>query len=167
MAGSVNKVIILGNLGADPEVREFSNGAKYCKFGVATSERWNDRNTGESREKTEWHNVVVYAENLVRISEQYLNRGDKVYIEGKLETRKWQDQEGRDRYTTEVTVRPYGGQICLLGNRSQGSSQFDSSQSGPSYDGGGRKAIDNTASTSLESATESNLSDDIDDDIPF
>lgn len=167
MAGSVNKVIILGNLGADPEVREFPSGAKYCRFGVATSERWNDRNTGESREKTEWHNVTVYAENLVRISEQYLNRGDKVYIEGKLETRKWQDQEGRDRYTTEVAVRPYGGQICLLGNRSSGSSQSDSRQSGSPYDGGGRKAIVDTAPTSRESTTGSNLSNDIDDDIPF
>ena len=162
MAASVNKVIILGNLGGNPEVREFPSGAKYCRFGVATSERWNDRNSGESRERTEWHNVTVYAEQLVRISEQYLSKGDKVYIEGKLETRKWQDQDGRDRYTTEVAVRPYGGQICLLGGRGSGSSQDSQNQVGTSYGGGGHQS-----SPSANTESDASRMDDMDDDIPF
>ena len=106
MAGSVNKVIIVGNLGMDPEVRSFPNGGKVCNLRIATSENWKDRNTGERREKTEWHSVAIFSEPLVRIAEQYLKKGSKVYIEGQLETRKWQDQSGQDRYTTEVVHRP-------------------------------------------------------------
>ncbi|RMD91532.1 MAG: single-stranded DNA-binding protein [Alphaproteobacteria bacterium] len=120
MAGSVNKVIILGNLGRDPEVRTFQNGGKVCNLRVATSERWRDRNTGEMRERTEWHSVAIYNENLARIAEQYLRKGSKVYLEGQLETRKWQDQSGQDRYTTEIVLRPYRGELVLVDSRGEG-----------------------------------------------
>jgi single-strand DNA-binding protein len=117
MAGSVNKVILVGNLGRDPEVRSFQNGGKVCNLRIATSENWKDRNTGERRERTEWHSVAIFSEPLARIAEQYLRKGSKVYIEGQLETRKWQDQNGQDRYTTEVVLRPYRGELTLLDGR--------------------------------------------------
>ena len=120
MAGSVNKVILIGNLGRDPETRTFSNGGKVCNLRIATSERWKDRNTGEQRERTEWHSVAIFNENLARIAEQYLRKGSNVYIEGQLETRKWQDQNGQDRYSTEVVLRPYRGELTLLGGRGEG-----------------------------------------------
>ena len=120
MAGSVNKVILVGNLGRDPEVRTFQNGGKVCNLRIATSERWRDRNTGENRERTEWHTVAIFAEPLVRIAEQYLRKGSSVYLEGQLETRKWQDQSGQDRYSTEVVLRPYKGELTLLGGRGEG-----------------------------------------------
>jgi single-strand DNA-binding protein len=120
MAGSVNKVIIVGNLGADPEVRTFPSGGKVCNLSVATSEQWRDKQTGERREKTEWHRVSIYNENLVRIAEQYLRKGSKVYLEGQLETRKWQDQSGQDRYTTEIALRPFRGEMTLLDGRGEG-----------------------------------------------
>jgi len=130
MAGSVNKVILVGNLGRDPEVRTFQNGGKVCNLRIATSENWKDRNTGERREKTEWHSVAIFSEPLARIAEQYLRKGSKVYIEGQLETRKWQDQSGNDRYSTEVVLRPYRGELTLLDSRSE-------SGGGPGYSGGG------------------------------
>ncbi|CUH68575.1 Helix-destabilizing protein [Thalassovita gelatinovora] len=117
MAGSVNKVILVGNLGRDPEVRSFQNGGKVCNLRIATSENWKDRNTGERRERTEWHSVAIFSEPLARIAEQYLRKGSKVYIEGQLETRKWQDQSGQDRYSTEVVLRPYRGELTLLDSR--------------------------------------------------
>ncbi|SFP25511.1 single-stranded DNA-binding protein [Tranquillimonas alkanivorans] len=117
MAGSVNKVILIGNLGRDPEVRTFQNGGKVCNLRIATSENWKDRNTGERREKTEWHSVAIFSEPLARIAEQYLRKGSKVYIEGQLETRKWQDQSGQDRYSTEVVLRPYKGELTMLDGR--------------------------------------------------
>ena len=121
MAGSVNKVILVGNLGADPEVRTFQNGGKVCNLRIATSENWKDRNTGERRERTEWHTVAIFSEPLAKIAEQYLRKGSKVYLEGQLETRKWQDQSGNDRYSTEVVLRPYRGELTLLDSRnSQG-----------------------------------------------
>jgi single-strand DNA-binding protein len=120
MAGSVNKVILIGNLGADPEVRSFQNGGQVCNLRIATSETWRDRNSGERREKTEWHSVAIFNENLVRLAQQYLRKGSKVYIEGQLETRKWQDQSGQDRYTTEVVLRPYRGEMTFLDGRSDG-----------------------------------------------
>jgi acetolactate synthase small subunit len=120
MAGSVNKVILIGNLGRDPEVRTFQNGGKVCNLRIATSETWRDRNTGERRERTEWHSVAIFNENLVRLAEQYLRKGSKVYIEGKLETRKWQDQSGQDRYSTEVVLRPYAGELTFLDSRDGG-----------------------------------------------
>ena len=120
MAGSVNKVILVGNLGADPEVRTFQNGGKVCNLRIATSENWKDRNTGERRERTEWHSVAIFSEPLARIAEQYLRKGSKVYIEGQLETRKWQDQSGQDRYSTEIVLRPYRGELTLLDGRQGG-----------------------------------------------
>ncbi len=120
MAGSVNKVILVGNLGRDPEVRTFQNGGKVCNLRIATSENWKDRNTGERREKTEWHSVAIFSEPLARIAEQYLRKGSKVYLEGQLETRKWQDQSGQDRYSTEVVLRPYKGELTLLDGRGEG-----------------------------------------------
>lgn len=129
MAGSVNKVIILGNLGADPDVRSFQNGNKVCNLRVATSETWKDRNTGERREKTEWHSVAIFSEGLVRVAEQYLRKGSKVYIEGQLQTRKWQDQSGQDRYSTEVVLQGFDAKLVMLdgpsGERDSGGGGYD------------------------------------------
>jgi single-strand DNA-binding protein len=130
MAGSVNKVILIGNLGADPEVRTFQNGGKVANLRIATSENWKDKNTGERREKTEWHTVAIFQEGLVRIAEQYLKKGSKVYIEGKLQTRKWQDQSGQDRYSTEVVLNGYDGTLTMLDSRNEGGG-------GGNYGGGG------------------------------
>lgn len=124
MAGSVNKVILVGNLGRDPEVRSFQNGGKVVNLRIATSETWRDRASGERKEKTEWHTVAIYNENLARVAEQYLRKGSKVYIEGQLETRKWQDQSGQDRYTTEVVIRPYRGEMTLLDGRDGGGESY-------------------------------------------
>ncbi|ARE38282.1 Single-stranded DNA-binding protein [Rhodovulum sp. P5] len=135
MAGSVNKVILVGNLGRDPEVRNFQNGGKVCNLRIATSENWKDRNTGERRERTEWHSVAIFSEPLARIAEQYLRKGSKVYIEGQLETRKWQDQSGQDRYSTEVVLRPYRGELTLLDGRGEGGG--GSGGGGGGYGGGG------------------------------
>lgn len=156
MAGSVNKVIIIGNLGRDPEVRSFPNGGKVCNLRIATSERWKDRNSGESREKTEWHSVAIFSEPLVRIAEQYLKKGSTVYIEGQLETRKWQDQSGADRYTTEVVLRPYKGELTMLGGR--GDSGGSGSSSGYDRDEGYSSG---QSRSSLSGAS------DLDDEIPF
>ena len=123
MAGSINKVIILGNLGKDPEVRTFPNGGKVCNFPMATSENWQDKSSGERQERTQWHNVSILSEPIVNIAENYLNKGSKVYIEGQIETRKWQDNEGNDRYSTEVVLRPYKGQLVLVDSRSEISNQ--------------------------------------------
>lgn len=114
MAGSVNKVIILGNLARDPETRSFQNGGKVCNLTVATSERWKDKSSGEQKERSEFHRVAIFSEGLVRVAEQYLGKGSKVYIEGQLETRKWQDQSGNDRYSTEVVLRPYKSELTML-----------------------------------------------------
>ncbi len=144
MAGSVNKVILIGNLGADPEVRSFPSGGKVCSLRVATSENWKDRNTGERREKTEWHRVEIYSEPLVRVAEQYLRKGSKVYLEGQLETRKWQDQSGQDRYTTEVALRPYRSELTMLDSRGGGGEgggfgggDYGGGSGGGGYGGGG------------------------------
>ncbi|MGH1425751.1 MAG: single-stranded DNA-binding protein [Pseudooceanicola sp.] len=137
MAGSVNKVIIVGNLGRDPEVRTFQNGGKVCNLRIATSENWKDRNTGERRERTEWHSVAIFSEPLARIAEQYLRKGSKVYIEGQLETRKWQDQSGQDRYSTEVVLRPYRGELTLLDARGEGGGGGGGGYGGGSSGGGG------------------------------
>lgn len=118
MSGSINKVTLLGHLGRDPEVRSFANGGQVCNLSIATSETWKDRNSGERRERVEWHKVTLHAEGLIRIAEQYLRKGSKLYVEGQLETRKWQDQSGQDRYTTEIALRPYRGELVLLDGRS-------------------------------------------------
>ena len=117
---SVNKVILIGRLGADPETRTFANGGKVCNLRLATSETWKDRTSGERKERTEWHSVVIFNENIARLAEQCLRKGSKVYIEGKLETRKWQDQSGQDRYSTEVVLRPYAGELTFLDAREGG-----------------------------------------------
>ena len=154
MAGSVNKVILLGNLGKDPEVRNFQNGGRVCNFPVATSESWKDKNTGERQERTNWHNIAIFSDPLVNIAEQYLKKGSKVYIEGQLETRKWQDQNGNDRYTTEVVLRPFRGEITLLDNRNENNFEFSSVE----------KNKENKLSDKVESFIENK---DIDDEIPF
>lgn len=120
MAGSVNKVIIVGNLGRDPEVRSFQNGGKVVNLRIATSETWRDKASGERKEKTEWHSVAIFNEALGKIAEQYLKKGSTVYIEGQLETRKWQDQSGADRFTTEIVVKQFRGELTLLGGRDGG-----------------------------------------------
>ncbi|MEJ1990449.1 MAG: single-stranded DNA-binding protein [Maritimibacter sp.] len=137
MAGSVNKVILIGNLGADPEVRSFPSGGKVANLRIATSENWKDRNTGERRERTEWHRVSIYSEPLVRVAEQYLRKGSKVYIEGQLETRKWQDQSGQDRYSTEIALRPFRSELTMLDGRGEGGGQGGGGSYGGGQGGGG------------------------------
>ncbi|MBF9028144.1 single-stranded DNA-binding protein [Rhodobacterales bacterium FZCC0188] len=170
MAGSVNKVILVGNLGRDPEVRSFQNGGKVCNLRIATSENWKDRNTGERRERTEWHSVAIFSEPLARIAEQYLRKGSKVYIEGQLETRKWQDQNGQDRYTTEVVLRPYRGELTLLDGRN------DQSGGGGGYgDSGGYGGGDDRISGGGfpddrgmdRGGAGQSMPSDMDDEIPF
>jgi single-strand DNA-binding protein len=134
MAGSVNKVILIGNLGRDPEVRSFPNGGKVVNLRIATSENWRDKQSGERRERTEWHSVAIFNENLGRIAEQYLRKGSKVYLEGQLETRKWQDQSGQDRYSTEVVLRQFRGELTLIDGRGEcggaSSSDYDQDRGG-------------------------------------
>ena len=136
MAGSVNKVILIGALGRDPEVRTFQNGGKVCNLRIATSETWKDRATGERKEKTEWHSVAIFQEGLVRIAEQYLKKGSKVYIEGQLQTRKWQDQSGVDKYSTEVVLQGFGGTLTMLDGRSEGGGYQEPAGSGYGAGGG-------------------------------
>ena len=136
MAGSVNKVIIVGNLGRDPEVRSFPNGGKVVNLSIATSETWRDKASGERKERTEWHSVAIFNEPLAKIAEQYLRKGSTVYIEGQLETRKWQDQSGADKYTTEVVLRPFNGALTLLGSKPDGERQERSQQSRNDTDDG-------------------------------
>jgi len=167
MAGSVNKVILIGNLGRDPEVRTFQNGGKVCNLRIATSETWKDRNTGERRERTEWHTVAIFNEALVRLAEQYLKKGSKVYLEGKLETRKWQDQSGQDRYSTEVVLRPYAGEMTFLDGRSDGGGGGsygggqDQGYGGGEYGGGGDYSGGGSGGGG------GRPSQDMDDEIPF
>jgi single-strand DNA-binding protein len=125
MAGSVNKVIIVGNLGRDPETRNFPNGGKVCNLRIATSETWKDKATGEKKERTEWHSVAIFSEPIARIAEQYLRKGSKVYIEGKLTTRKWQDQSGNDRYSTEIVLQDFDAKLLMLDGKSEGGPHRD------------------------------------------
>ena len=171
MAGSVNKVILIGNLGRDPEVRSFQNGGKVCNLRIATSENWKDKNTGERKEKTEWHSVAIFQEGLVRIAEQYLRKGSKVYIEGQLQTRKWQDQSGQDKYSTEVVLQGYGGTLTMLDGRDGGDSGGAVAASG-----GGGSSYDNRQDSGYDSGYgggpsqgggSSAPSRDLDDEIPF
>lgn len=136
MAGSVNKVILIGNLGADPEVRTFQNGGKVCNLRLATSENWRDRESGERRERTEWHRVAIYNEGLVGIAERFLRKGSKIYLEGQLETRKWQDQSGQDRYTTEVVLRGFNAALTMLDGRGEGGGRDELGSSQGGSDGG-------------------------------
>ena len=167
MAGSVNKVILVGNLGADPEVKSMQSGDKLVNLSVATSETWRDKQSGERREKTEWHRVVIFNENLVKVAEQFLRKGSKVYLEGSLQTRKWQDQNGQDRYSTEVVLQKYRGELTMLDGRNDrqggdagyGGDQMESGYGGASG-GGGRSMPQDRGPAPAISA-------DLDDDIPF
>ena len=159
MAGSVNKVILVGNLGRDPEIRTFQNGGKVCNFSIATSENWKDRTTGERQERTQWHNIAIFSEPLSNIAEQYLRKGSKVYIEGQLETRKWQDQSGSDRYSTEVVLRPYRGELTILDSRSSSLEQGAGNQYSEEFD----KPEKNDGFGANESST----ANDLEDEIPF
>ena len=173
MAGSVNKVIIVGNLGRDPEVRTFQNGGKVVNLRIATSETWRDKATGERKEKTEWHSVAIFNEGLAKIAEQYLKKGSTVYIEGQLETRKWQDQSGADKYTTEIVLKQYRGEMTLLGGRDGGSGGRDGGGGGGGYmadqsggrDQGGRDSGGYDSGSS--SGGGGGGSRDMDDEIPF
>jgi len=167
MAGSVNKVIIVGNLGRDPEVRSFQNGGKVVNLRVATSETWRDKASGERKERTEWHSVAIFNEGIAKIAEQYLRKGSTVYIEGQLETRKWQDQSGQDRYSTEIVLRPYRGELTLLGGRGEGGGAgagMDRDQGG--YGGGGSRDPGFGGGPARDAGFGGGRSD-FDDEIPF
>ncbi|MCK4713111.1 MAG: single-stranded DNA-binding protein [Marinosulfonomonas sp.] len=168
MAGSVNKVILVGNLGADPEVRTFQNGGKVCNLRIATSETWKDKNTGERREKTEWHTVAIFQEGLVRVAEQYLRKGSKVYIEGALQTRKWQDQSGNDRYSTEVVLQGWGGTLVMLDGRSGGSGGGGDHGGGQQGGyGGGSSGGGDYGGGNQQGGGQQGGGGNIDDEIPF
>ena len=169
MAGSVNKVILIGNLGRDPEVRSFQNGGKVCNLRIATSETWKDRNTGERREKTEWHSVAIFQEGLVRVAEQYLRKGSKVYIEGQLQTRKWQDQSGQDRYSTEVVLQGYGGTLTMLDGRDgpSGGGGYGGDSGGYSSGGGVDGGSQDGGYGGGGSSSGGGTRTDLDDEIPF
>jgi single-strand DNA-binding protein len=181
MAGSVNKVILIGNLGADPEIRRTQDGRPICNLRIATSENWRDKNSGERREKTEWHNVVIFSEPLCKVAEQYLRKGSKIYVEGALQTRKWQDQSGADRYSTEVVLQGFNGTLTMLDGRSGGGGGYGDSPGGfndgaPSYDnggsgggsrssgGGGRSSRSDSGGSSSGGGS---FDKDLDDEIPF
>jgi len=158
MAGSVNKVILIGNLGADPEVRHTQDGRPIVNLRVATTDSWRDKNTGERREKTEWHRVVIFSEGLARIAEQYLKKGSKVYLEGALQTRKWEDQSGQERYTTEVVLQGFNSTLTMLDGRRDGGS-------GESAGGGGD--FGRTKPLSGSSGGGGSFKKELDDEIPF
>jgi single-strand DNA-binding protein len=165
MAGSVNKVILVGNLGKDPEVKSFPNGGKIVEFSIATSERWTDKGSGEKREKTEWHRVSVRNENIARVAENYLRKGSKVYVEGQLQTREWTDQQGQKRYTTEVVLAPYRGELTLLDGREGG---------GAGAGGGGRDMSESygggyggNAGGGRPQQERQSFAADLNDDVPF
>jgi len=176
MAGSVNKVILVGNLGADPEIRRLNSGDPVANFRIATSESWRDKASGERKEKTEWHNIVVFNDNLAKVAEQYLKKGMKVYIEGQLQTRKWQDQQGQDKYTTEIVLQKFRGELQMLDSRGQGGDQAG-------YSGGSSRGSDFGQASPTESLNRSaggkggngdsggnragGFSRELDDDIPF
>jgi len=173
MAGSLNKVMLIGNLGADPEVRSFQNGGKVCNLRIATSEQWKDRNSGERQERTEWHSVAIFSEGLVTVAERYLRKGSKVYIEGQLQTRKWQDQQGNDRYTTEIVVRGFNGTLTMLdgpgggsGGGGQGGGGGSSWNQGGGGDDWGRTSAPSGGGQKSSGGSSSTF-DDLDDDIPF
>ena len=175
MAGSLNKVMLIGNLGADPEIRSFPNGGKVANLRIATSEQWKDRNTGERHERTEWHTVSIFSEGLINVVERFLRKGSKVFVEGQLQTRKWQDQQGNDRYSTEVVIRGMNGTLTMLdgaqgggGNRGGGGGGGSWDQGGGSSGGGSGGGWNQGGGSSggSQSGGGSNY-DDLDDDIPF
>jgi len=157
MAGSVNKVILIGNLGADPEIRTLTSGDKVANLRVATSETWRDRASGERKERTEWHRVVIFNENLVKVAENYLKKGSKVYIEGAIQTRKWQDQSGADKYSTEIVLQKFRGELTMLDGRGEGGG---AGAGDDDYAGGGMPRAQPTGPRESFTA-------DLDDEIPF
>jgi single-strand DNA-binding protein len=157
MAGSVNKVILVGNLGADPEIRSLNSGDRVANLRVATSETWRDRSSGERKEKTEWHRVVIFNDNLVKVAENYLRKGSKVYIEGSLQTRKWQDQSGQEKYSTEVVLQKFRGELTMLDGRGG-----DDAGEGGGYSGGF-----SSGPRAQSSGPREEFSADLDDEIPF
>ena len=173
MAGSVNKVILVGNLGKDPESRSFQNGGKVVSFSVATSENWKDKNSGERKDRTEWHNVSIFSEGLARVAEQYLKKGSKVYLEGQLETRKWQDKDGNDRYTTDVVLRNFNSSMVLLDSREGGGGGGSRGGGGGDYDrdeggrGSGGGNFGGGAARGGGASRPSAFDSDLDDDVPF
>lgn len=170
MAGSVNKVILIGNLGQDPEVKSFQNGGRIANLRIATSENWKDRTTGERKERTEWHSVVLQSDGLVGVAEKYLRKGSKVYIEGQLRTRKWQDASGNDRYTTEVSVGMNGVLTMLDGapGGGQGGGMGGGQRSGGGGDwGGGSSGGQRSGGSDFGGGAKGGFADDLDDDIPF
>lgn len=170
MAGSVNKVILIGNVGADPEIRRTQDGRPIANLRIATSEQWRDRNSGERREKTEWHNIVVFNEGLTKVIEQYVKKGAKLYIEGQLQTRKWQDQSGNDRYTTEIVLQGFNSTLTMLDGRGDsggGSSRggdFGGDSGGGDY---GRQPSGGSSRGGGNQQPAGGFSRDLDDDIPF
>ncbi|AMM84608.1 single-stranded DNA-binding protein [Martelella sp. AD-3] len=171
MAGSVNKVILVGNLGADPEIRRTQDGRPIANLRVATSETWRDRNSGERKERTEWHRVVIFNEGLCKVAEQYLRKGSKIYIEGQLQTRKWTDQGGQERYSTEVVLQGFNSTLTMLDGRGEGGGQgggggFGGSQGG-GYDDYGSQPASSSGSGGRSSGGGGGFSQDLDDDIPF
>ena len=163
MAGSVNKVILVGNLGKDPESRSFQNGGEVVSFSVATSENWKDRNSGERKEKTEWHNVSIFSEGLARVAKSYLRKGSKVYLEGQLETRKWQDQSGNDKYTTEIVLQRFRGELVLLDRREGGGG----ARGAFSEDFGGDDLGSSAPAKQQSRPQPAAFDTDLDDDVPF
>lgn len=160
MAGSVNKVILVGNLGRDPEIRQTQDGREIAHLAIATSESWKDRNTGERKEKTEWHRVVIFNEGLTNVAKNYLRKGAKVYIEGQLQTRKWVDQGGQEKYTTEIVLQGYGGQLAMLDSRNGGTG-------GSAPAGGGYDAGAHSGGASSSGGYAPSHAPDLDDEIPF
>jgi single-strand DNA-binding protein len=169
MAGSVNKVILIGNLGKDPEVRSMGSGGEVVSFSLATSENWNDKASGERREKTEWHNIVIFNENIGRVAKQYLRKGSSVYIEGQLQNRSWEDQSGVKKYITEVVLQRFRGELTLLGGRGEGGggSSGGGSSSGGSRDWGGDNGSSQFGGGSGSGGAKSAFDSDLDDDVPF
>jgi single-strand DNA-binding protein len=167
MAGSVNKVILVGNLGRDPEIRRMGSGEPVVNLNIATSENWRDKQSGERKEKTEWHRVVIFNENLAKVAEQYLKKGSKVYIEGQLQTRKWQDQAGVEKYTTEIVISRFRGELTLLDGRSGGSGGDSEEYSGGSDFGRSSPMDSPRAPARQPAAASTSYAADLDDDIPF
>ena len=166
MAGSLNKVMLIGNLGADPEIRSFQNGGKVANLRIATSESWKDKNTGERQERTEWHSVAIFSEGLVGVVERFLRKGSKVYIEGQLQTRKWQDQQGNDRYSTEVVIRGFNGVLTMLDGAQGGAGGGSGGGGGGNWNNGGSGGGSGGGQGGGAPAG-GGRGDDLDDDIPF
>jgi single-strand DNA-binding protein len=166
MSGSVNKVILVGNLGRDPEIRAMQNGDRVCNLSLATSERWKDRNTGEMQERTEWHRVVLFDQRLVDVAEKYLTKGSKVFVEGQLQTRKWTDQQGVEKYSTEVVLQRFRGELTMLDSRSSGGGYGDSADGGYGAPNGGGGGYDAPPQGSGGGRAPMG-GNDLDDEIPF